>query len=113
MSKQLIVKITDTAFPKTMVIPISDRITFGRSDLDDPHSHPDIDLVACNAISNGISRNHAALERQPDGEFMLYDLNSRNGTFIGDMQLDPHLPYPVTHGDNIRLGKLAMTLLFE
>jgi pSer/pThr/pTyr-binding forkhead associated (FHA) protein len=113
MFTRLIVQVTDTAFPKMMVIPVADRITLGRSDVDDPSVSPDIDFVACNAISNGISRYHAAIDPQPNGEFMLYDLGSRNGTSLNDIDLKSHEPYPIRDGDKIELGRLKMIIHFE
>ena len=113
MFTRLIVQVRDTAFPKTMVTPITNRVTLGRSDVDDPSISPDIDFVACNAISNGISRYHATIVPQANGELMLYDLGSRNGTSLNGLDLKPHEPYPVRDGDRIGLGRLRMTIYFE
>jgi len=113
MSTQLVVQVTDTAFPKTMVIPLIKRVTIGRSDVDDESSKPDVDLITCNAIRNGISRIHAAIDIQTGNNYILYDLGSRNGTFINDIQLEPHHPHPIQNGDKIRLGRLNMTIFFD
>jgi len=113
MITRLKVSITDTAFPKTMEIPLKQQVILGRSDVDDPSFSPDIDFVACNAISNGVSRTHAAIAPQANGEFMLMDLGSRNGTMLNGTRLDPHQPYAVTDGDEIHLGRLKMVIYFE
>ncbi len=113
MITRLKVEVTDTAFPKTMEIPVRGRVILGRSDHDSPSQSPDIDFVACNAISNGVSRSHAAIDPQANGEFMLYDLGSRNGTRLNGVQLDPHQPYVVKDGDEIYIGRLKMTIYFE
>jgi pSer/pThr/pTyr-binding forkhead associated (FHA) protein len=113
MFTRLIVQVTDTAFPKTMAIPITERVTLGRSDIDDPSLSPDIDFVACNAIPNGISRSHAAIDPQPNGDLMLYDLGSRNGTSLNGLELKSHEPYIVRDGDKIHLGRLKIMLYLE
>ena len=60
------------------VYPITREITsFGR----DPAS--DI----CLGAADGVSRFHARIVRQDDGQFLLFDLNSRNGTFLNGARL--------------------------
>ena len=113
MITRLKVKITDTAFPKMMEIPVNKRVTLGRSDIDAPLVSPDIDFVACNAIANGISRSHAAIDPQSDGKFALIDLGSRNGTMLNGHKLNAHQPYIVADGDEIYIGNLRMTIYFE
>ncbi len=113
MPSFITIKITETAFPKTFVVPIKNRVIFGRSDEDDPSIHPDVDLIGCNAISNGISRQHAALEVQSHGDCMLFDLGSRNGTALNGITLEPHTPSPMSNGDRVRLGKLEFNVYFE
>lgn len=107
------VKITEIAFPKIFVSPLKNRIVFGRSDEDFPNYKPDIDLVSCNAISNGISRQHAVLDIQTDGQCVLIDLDSRNGTKVNGVVLQPHHAHPINNGDKVQLGRLEFTVLFE
>jgi pSer/pThr/pTyr-binding forkhead associated (FHA) protein len=113
MITRLKVKITDTAFPKMMEIPVNKRVTLGRSDIDAPSVSPDIDFVAFNAIVNGISRSHAAIAPQTDGKFVLIDLGSRNGTKLNGHTLNAHQPYPITDGDEIYIGNLRTVIYFE
>jgi len=113
MSTRLVIQVTDTAFPKVMEIPLRKRVIIGRSDVDDTDSKPDIDLINCNAINNGISRRHAAIDIHTDNTYVLYDLDSRNGTFLNETRLEPHHPYPIQSGQRIRLGRLKMTVFFE
>jgi pSer/pThr/pTyr-binding forkhead associated (FHA) protein len=47
-----------------------------------------------------VSRQHAVISFR-DGIFMISDLGSANGTFVNDKQLTD--PYPLMHGDVIRL----------
>ena len=113
MITRLVVRVTDTAFPKEMEIPLTKQIILGRSDVDDPSIVPDVDFIACNAISNGISRSHAAISPQTNGEFMLVDLNSSNGTILNGEKLEPHQSYPVKDGDRVLIGRLKMVVYFE
>lgn len=113
MFTRLIIQVTDTAFPKMFEVPIKKRIVIGRSDVDDPFNRPDVDLIAFNAIRNGISRAHAAIERQPSGELHLIDLNSRNGTQVNGDALTPQQPHVLQDGDKIDLGQLRMTIYLE
>jgi len=113
MPTHITIQITDTAFPKTFMVPITKRIVFGRSDEDYPSYKPDIDLVGCNAISNGISRQHAALDVQSNGDCILVDLGSRNGTAVNGNLLEPHFPEIIRDGDKIQLGRLQITVFFD
>jgi hypothetical protein len=66
---------------------------------------PEIDL-SVEPVDPGISRMHAALERQPDGTFCLKDLGSTNGTVVGDdpRPIAPDVAVPLVDGDLIRIG---------
>lgn len=64
-------------------------VTIGRSSTNDiyiPEQH--------------VSRQHAVINYR-DGVFMLNDLNSANGTFVNDIQIEE--PFPLASGDVIRL----------
>ncbi len=49
-----------------------------------------------------VSRNHARIERQPDGGYVLVDLASTNGTFVNGRRARRELLFP---GDHIVLGR--------
>lgn len=49
-----------------------------------------------------VSRHHARLLSEPDGTWLLEDLDSTNGTFVNDTQV---MRKRVTKGDRIRLGE--------
>ncbi len=53
----------------------------------------------------GISRRHARVTRGPNG-FVVEDLGSTNGTFVGDQPVKE--PTPLRDGDRIGLGKTAV-----
>ena len=53
-------------------------------------------------VSTEVSREHAEIERNDSGRWLLRDRNSRYGTFANDKPITEHL---LTHGDRIRLGR--------
>lgn len=70
--------------------------TIGRS------SDNDIPLAG-----NAISRQHALLERTEVG-WRITDLNSTNGTFVGDYRLRPHTAWAWAAEEPVRLGEYAL-----
>jgi hypothetical protein len=77
----------------------------GRSHGRPGETAPEIDLGAA-PLDPGISRLHAVLERRADGECVLRDLGSTNGTSINDdpALIAPNSDVPVVDGDRIRVG---------
>jgi pSer/pThr/pTyr-binding forkhead associated (FHA) protein len=59
----------------------------------------------------GLSRRHAELRRQADGSWLLCDLGSSNGTWIGEERLEGCRP--LREGDLIRLGRQGPALVFR
>lgn len=80
----------------------------GRSDTKSSYV-PDVDLSACQALENGVSRRHAALVRCQNMLHLL-DLNSVNGTQINGERLAPEIPYLLHPDDQILLGSLALII---
>jgi hypothetical protein len=68
-------------------------------------THPEIDLSGP-PLDPGVSAQHALLVARPDGGWDLVDLDSTNGTSLGDAAepLAPHVPVALAPGDRIRLG---------
>ncbi|MEM6528769.1 MAG: FHA domain-containing protein, partial [Chloroflexota bacterium] len=58
-----------------------------------------------------ISRDHAVLERKPNGFYYLIDGDSTNGTYIGTDQLPANKPIILREGTTIRMGNYWMQLL--
>ena len=58
--------------------------------------------------SKSVSRNHAVLTRYDDGSWTITDIDSQNGTFVNGERVTicPLLP-----GDQIRVGKVDLTLI--
>jgi pSer/pThr/pTyr-binding forkhead associated (FHA) protein len=86
----------------------TDGFTVGRSDSKSNYV-PDIDLAAYQALNKGVSRRHAALVRFQQ-TLHVVDLNSANGTFLNGKKLPAELAFPLNHGDQLKLGELALTI---
>ncbi|MEE9294384.1 MAG: SpoIIE family protein phosphatase [Phycisphaerae bacterium] len=52
-------------------------------------------------VDDLISREHARVDRDPDGRYRIRDLGSRNKTFVNGQQINETL---LTHGDMVRIG---------
>ncbi|MFK7804649.1 MAG: FHA domain-containing protein [Anaerolineae bacterium] len=99
------------------IVPTSSRRLFfnldrdiyvGRSNDGSLHN-PEINLEQDGGGDLGVSRNHAVLKPDEQGEGMVVlDLNSTNGTFLNQYRLPPELPYPVKNGDEIQFGNLLV-----
>ncbi|HEX6817021.1 MAG TPA: FHA domain-containing protein, partial [Ktedonobacterales bacterium] len=72
----------------------NDRMTLGRS--------RDSDLFLEDLA---VSRHHAALVRDTTGRFVLYDENSKNGTFVNGQSVTERV---LEDGDSIRLGQCVL-----
>ena len=62
--------------------------------------------------SESISRRHCAIVRK-DGNILLIDLKSRNGTHVNEKKLDPSRAKILKNGDKIRVGKLEFEAVME
>ncbi|MGD2077133.1 MAG: protein kinase [Chloroflexota bacterium] len=67
---------------------------------------------SCDVVlsAEGISRNHARLERGRDGGWSVVDLGSTNGTFLESSRLLPDVPEPFEAGQTLRIGTYFMRL---
>jgi serine/threonine protein kinase len=95
-----------------IMIPIPDRqeVLIGRAA--PSLAAPDIDLEQYSGASAGVSRRHARLLKQ-DGEWLIEDLGSTNGTFLNEVRLAPHRPCRIHGGDHVRFGTLALVFVEE
>ena len=87
-------------------LPTTAHAVIGRAD---PVSNfaPEVDLGGHGAIDSGVGRRHARLFLQ-DGQVMLEDLNSTNGTTLNGQRLKPGQPQVIRDGDTMVLGSLRM-----
>lgn len=79
---------------------IYDRSLVGRPD----ETTPEVDLSVF-GDTGGVSRRHAQITRS-EGQVLLEDLSSSNGTFLNGVRLQPGLQHPLTHQDEVRFGSL-------
>jgi hypothetical protein len=77
---------------------------------EDPVSnvYPDVDLTPHGGEEGGVSRMHAKLLIN-NGQYLIEDQNSTNYTFVNKQRLQAKVPTPIKDGDEIRLGRVAMT----
>lgn len=61
---------------------------------------------------SSLSRSHAQIYEQ-DGQVIVTDLGSKNGTHIGAHRLQPHTPTIVPNGALLRLGHVAFNVVKE
>ncbi|MCD7806405.1 MAG: FHA domain-containing protein [Lachnospiraceae bacterium] len=59
------------------------------------------DLVQVCLNSPGVSRIHASVRRDQQGNSILEDLNSTNGTWVNESRLSPRVPYVLNRGDKV------------
>ena len=81
-------------------------LLIGRADASQNYA-PALDLTDDGALDAGVSRRHARLLLR-DNRIFVEDLGSPNGTWVNDARLQPNQPFPVGHGDTLRLGRLAV-----
>jgi FHA domain-containing protein len=81
------------------------KVRIGRSKGVEGEPVPEIDLADPPA-DPGISREHAVLERQNDGTYLLRDLGSTNGTAVNEnpTPLGSDAAVPLADGDRVRVG---------
>jgi pSer/pThr/pTyr-binding forkhead associated (FHA) protein len=61
--------------------------------------HPEIPRT-----DSGVSHRHAKLLRQVDGNFVVRDVGSTNGTSLNGKPVEPGVDEPLNDGDQITLG---------
>lgn len=95
------------------ILPVGDRteFTMGRVSENQPIM-PDIDLSPFKAFDNGVSRLHAVI-RYNNGNVIIMDLGSSNGTYINGTRIVPNIEQPVRHGDIVALGKLKIQIVLS
>ncbi len=97
--------------PKPLEVNPKGELIIGRAAADNT-IRPDIDLGPYNAEELGVSRLHAALKRL-DNTIAITDLDSKNHTYINGQRLHSHEVRVLRDGDEIRLGKLPITITFK
>lgn len=106
----VILKFTILDSGRRLTLPLKKEINLGRLD---PASttFPDIDLTPNGGLERGVSRRHARISYK-EGEVVIEDLGSVNGTFVNNKRLTPYLPHPLKSGDELQLGKSLIKIEF-
>jgi len=73
------------------------------------NNYPEVDLGPHGALQEGVGRRHARMFVLA-GQVQIEDLESTNGTIVNRQKLPPRQGRVVNVGDEIRLGKLVLTL---
>jgi 3',5'-cyclic-nucleotide phosphodiesterase len=84
------------------MFPLRDEVVIGRDRQDSLDSDHFL-LVP----SHTVSRRHARIQRRDD-TFLMEDLHSFNGTFVGEERLLPGTWYPLHDGDELRVSSIPM-----
>lgn len=88
-----------------LVFNLQGEVVVGRAH---PESgfYPDIDLTA---FPDGdlVSREHLFFKLD-EGRLVAVDNNSANGTLLNGIRMMPQEAYPITHGDELTLGRMRM-----
>jgi hypothetical protein len=89
-------------------LPINGTLTLGRKSASGSLNL--FDLSSFDAQELGVSRNHARLQRAAGSILQITDLGSSNGTYINGERIQPHTPYQIYNGDEIRLASLTIQI---
>jgi hypothetical protein len=91
----------------------SRELTIGRSEKGDTASI-DIDLAPLNAVQHGVSRIHASLRYDTNGETIsILDLGSTNGTYLNEQRLHGNERRVIRNGDTIRFARLGLRVVYR
>lgn len=88
----------------------SERMVIGRNSSTKNIAN-DVDLTSLD-LKKIISRRHAMVQQKND-QFLLYDLNSRNGTFVNGKKIPSREPYALEPGDVVEFGSGGVKLVFN
>lgn len=98
--------IGEGAQQRELEVLIVKPVRLGRSD-PTQNIFPEVDLTDDLAMERGVSREHAAIFGR-GASVMVEDLGSTNGTLLNGERLDPYMPEPLQHGDQLQLGQLLI-----
>jgi pSer/pThr/pTyr-binding forkhead associated (FHA) protein len=91
---------------RRQIFEVGKEILIGRLDTAN-RVFPDLDLTADGGLEGGISRRHSRITFRDDTPYV-EDLQSTNHTYLNDIRLEPLVPHPLQHGDELRLGSTLL-----
>lgn len=97
-----------TTSGRRIPVPSREQVILGRVDARSG-VRPDVDLTLEGAGQAGVSRRHCRLMWR-SGQWLVEDLMSTNYTLVNGTRIPSHTPTPVAVGDELRLGKLVLTM---
>ncbi|MFP4323334.1 MAG: FHA domain-containing protein [Anaerolineales bacterium] len=111
--KRLLLRLSPTVITATMISK-ENSVYLGRDVMPMMREQGTLlDLTPYDAFNLGVSRKHAVIKQPEPDKLVLLDLSSSNGTFINGVRLQANVPYQLTNGDEIHMGKLAIGVIFE
>ncbi len=105
----IILHVRDATEP--LIVSPHNRVVIGRTDASSER-RPDVDLTPYKALEFGVSRIHAAIQRD-DETLVIVDLASANGTHLNGQRLTPEQPRVLRDGDEIHFGKMVVHVYFK
>lgn len=91
-------------------LPLGGRFTIGRFDVSVGRRQSDFEF---DQRTKAVSRHHAVLERQMDGNWRISDCGSKAGTFVDGQKLQPNTPYRIRSGARISFGTAGADYVWE
>jgi ABC-type multidrug transport system ATPase subunit len=83
-------------------IIVSEMVSIGRT----------TDNMVC-LDSPDVSRHHARLSKNTNGEFVIEDLKSASGTILNQRALSPHTSHRIQNGDRLNIGSFDLQFIYE
>jgi CRP-like cAMP-binding protein len=104
-------RLVDVASGTAFFFSSGDETTIGRAD---PVTGilPDIDLTPVDT-NRSVSRRHAKILRGGDEYHMLEEVGTVNGTYVNDQRIPTGTPVTIHNGDQVKIGLIAMKVVFD
>jgi len=105
----LIVEVLSTG--RQIQLPSTPEVHIGR--LDAAHGiFPDLDLSSDGGLEGGVSRHHCKIH-QRGSAYLVEDVGSANGTFLGGQRLTPYLPHVLDDGVELQVGRVKLRVIIK
>jgi hypothetical protein len=78
----------------------------------DKRQPDELDLTPYGASERGVSRFHAQIFLKHN-QLFITDLQSSNGTYIRGIKVTAYIPAALCKGDEVRLGRLTLRVMFR
>jgi CRP-like cAMP-binding protein len=104
-------RLVDVATGTAFFFSSGDETMIGRAD---PVTGilPDIDLTQVDT-SRSVSRRHAKIIRTGEEFHVLEEVGTVNGTYVNDQRIPTGVPVTVHNGDQVKIGLVAMKVVFD